>query len=267
MLTVIFLWEKRLHYIRIDRSVLLHIDHIRSRNHPSRVSSRKNATIRVRGKMEGHCNCGVVTVVISPPKDLVKLSICHCLDCRASGGTLYVLLMMQHPRLSANIPWPDSQSTYSFRLRTLLSSKENLCRSIPPKQHQETKQLVISVGYVARMVHSFDLVDMTDRHTPLPDQPIPQSKKSQRSLSRKAACFEHQVLTWPSLARSNSGDVRKLGSGLTSLRTRSYNKWHQSFVQSKSTAEYFRLLQAFPGVEFHSQSCFGAQSAGPTSET
>ena len=40
--------------------------------------------------MEGECNCGAVKITIQQLDQPVKVSLCHCLDCRASGGTLYV---------------------------------------------------------------------------------------------------------------------------------------------------------------------------------
>ena len=40
--------------------------------------------------VKGHCNCGAITVSIAKDAFPSYCGLCHCLNCRASSGSLYV---------------------------------------------------------------------------------------------------------------------------------------------------------------------------------
>lgn len=40
--------------------------------------------------LRGSCNCGAITITMDLDDAPLKTSLCHCLDCRTSGSSLYV---------------------------------------------------------------------------------------------------------------------------------------------------------------------------------
>lgn len=96
----------------------------------------------------GHCNCGGISVTLKHSEVPVPVSLCHCLDCRASGGTLYVDSRSQNYRLlnseeycTVLIQTSDSQWIW-LSLPQMSKSVEMLLQVYTaPKQHPATKQI------------------------------------------------------------------------------------------------------------------------------
>lgn len=79
-----------------------------------RFSHKNSSTIVTMDLIKGECNCGKITVSIPKPNWPSACSLCHCLNCRASSGSLSVFT----PR--------------SFRLAIAKPNKRNQLRSQPP---------------------------------------------------------------------------------------------------------------------------------------
>jgi len=69
--------------------------------------------------VKGSWNCGSITVSIKPGSFPTTCTVCHCLNCRASGGTLFVYQTL--PPISN---WHCRTVTFSVNLPILLKDVE-----------------------------------------------------------------------------------------------------------------------------------------------
>jgi len=51
----------------------------------------------VSKEIKGKCNCGDITITIRQSETIPRVSLCHCSDCRASGGTLFAVNILVAP--------------------------------------------------------------------------------------------------------------------------------------------------------------------------
>ncbi|PQM43842.1 hypothetical protein VE01_10738 [Pseudogymnoascus verrucosus] len=76
--------------------------------------------------LQGHCNCGGIVVTVRQPKLPVNVSLCHCLDCRASGGTLFQVNLIV-PSSNVGLSGELIPSVYSTEAASGNHSNRHFC--------------------------------------------------------------------------------------------------------------------------------------------
>lgn len=56
------------------------------------MCTNSNITMASANDIHGACNCGAIMVYVARTAWPEACSLCHCLNCRASSGSLYVLV-------------------------------------------------------------------------------------------------------------------------------------------------------------------------------